>query len=85
MMRKLLLLAVMGGVAYGLRKLYEDIERHPGAGSGEEEHVAAGERPESALTGSAQDAEVAATQERLDEALRESFPASDPPSLGRPS
>jgi hypothetical protein len=76
-MRKLLFLAVLGGVVYGLRKLAEDAPPsfefdEPGSEYGDE----------SRFDQAAMDDELS-EDDRLDEALRESFPASDPPSVSR--
>jgi hypothetical protein len=74
-MRKLLFLAVLGGVVYGLRRMYEDANR----GS-------YGERRDEDLNPESRDRDrgenpPTTEDDRLDEALRESFPASDPPSI----
>jgi hypothetical protein len=79
-MRKLLFLAMLGGVAYGLRKLSEDSAR-----SAFDRHL---DNPGDEYTDDQRFDQAAMDDElteddRLDEALRDSFPASDPPSMGR--
>lgn len=79
-MSKLLFLAVLGGVAYGLRKLYEDTQQQAGFDrESEAQGHRAGNRHKLGDTAAAE--ALAAEDDRLDEALRESFPASDPPAV----
>jgi hypothetical protein len=70
-MRKLLFLAVLGGVAYGLRMLWVEDERMR-------------ELRDRAPVPDRDPAALADEEDRLDEALRDSFPASDPPSMTPP-
>jgi hypothetical protein len=82
-MRKLLFLAVLGGVAYGLRKLYEDAGQQtqgPDHERAERERRGGGQRLAHRPRGT--EAVSRTDDERLDEALRETFPASDPPAIG---
>lgn len=66
-MRKLLFLAVLGGVVYGLRRLIAEPERAPAPRAPADDRGRA-----------------EAEDQRLDEALRDSFPASDPPAMTPP-
>jgi hypothetical protein len=81
-MRKLLFLAVLGGVAYGLRKLYEDTYRQSGHGRDLEGQGERAFRRQKIVADLARDEESALVDDRLDEALRDTFPASDPPAVG---
>jgi hypothetical protein len=70
-MRKLLFLAVLGGVAYGLRRLlWEDAQMR--------------EFRQRAREAQREFSGLPDEEGRLDTALRDSFPASDPPSLTPP-
>jgi hypothetical protein len=81
-MRKLLFLAVLGGVAYGLRKLSEEAERNSIYGMDDDYATGGPDRDDPESFGTAMGDELS-EDERLDETLRESFPASDPPSMSR--
>ena len=90
-MRKLLLLAMIGGIAYTIRKVYEDLERNPmldeeadaeAPGLERRSHTTAG-RATGGYPPGESEAERKSAEGRLDETLRDSFPASDPPSFTR--